>query len=760
MTNKETFKISAALKDIIGKELITDEFVAVFELVKNSFDADASNVEIIFENNHEPDNARIILKDNGNGMNYDDLKNKWLFVAYSDKRLGQENKDYRNKIKPKRIFAGAKGVGRFSCDRLGKFLNLITLKNESNAIVQNLIVNWENFENADNKEFIKINVIHNVITNNEYQLKNGTVLEISGLRDIWDREHILKLKRSLEKLINPNQENDSQNFTIKIIANDEKFIDRESNKKGEPKNESEKVNGFVKNSIFETLQIKTTNISVKISPDSQYIETILLDRGDKIYYLKEKNPYPNLRNISVYLFQLNRSAKSQFTRLMGMESVKYGSVFMYKNGFRIYPYGEDGEDLLQIDRRKQQGYNRFLGTRDLIGRIEINGEQRELRETTSRDGGLIKTQTYKDLVNFFYDYVLRRLENYVVNIIQWGDDKIDKETGEIISAALWAKDVKIQILGLITGFINTKDIVDIQYDDDFLNVITDKQDKSVNKIMKDINCIAEKSRDVKLINKARNIEKVILLTKADATKAYRKAIEAENIAQKREEQVKRCRAAESIEYKDLRDSNHIIGQYSDEISKRILSLKRKIDKNISISNKELLEFLNGISFANEKIATLTRFTTKSNFLEAIYETTEDIVHYIKAYIDDIYKVLYEGIDIQFLSNGISYIKTFEPIELCTALDNIFGNSRKKRATKIIVEFFKNGDKLKLSIRDIGKPLNSSIADYNLIFEEGITTTNGAGLGLSHVKRIVEDNLKGKIKYNPDYKQGFELIITF
>ena len=65
MANTETFKISAALKDLIGKELITDEFVAVFELVKNSFDANATKVEVIFEDNNNPNTAKIIIKDNG-----------------------------------------------------------------------------------------------------------------------------------------------------------------------------------------------------------------------------------------------------------------------------------------------------------------------------------------------------------------------------------------------------------------------------------------------------------------------------------------------------------------------------------------------------------------------------------------------------------------------------------------------------------------------------------------------------------------------
>jgi len=79
------FRISAALKNIIGKELITDDFIAVFELVKNSFDAHASDVEIVFEG-FKTASPKIVIKDNGKGMNYDDLINKWLFVAYSAKK--------------------------------------------------------------------------------------------------------------------------------------------------------------------------------------------------------------------------------------------------------------------------------------------------------------------------------------------------------------------------------------------------------------------------------------------------------------------------------------------------------------------------------------------------------------------------------------------------------------------------------------------------------------------------------------------------
>ena len=123
---KDKFRVSSALKTIIGRELITDDFVAVFELVKNAFDAHAQNVEIRFEG-LTTDNPKLIIKDDGKGMTADDIDNKWLFLAYSAKREGKEDdatgkpKDYRDKIANERTFAGSKGVGRFSCDRLGCF---------------------------------------------------------------------------------------------------------------------------------------------------------------------------------------------------------------------------------------------------------------------------------------------------------------------------------------------------------------------------------------------------------------------------------------------------------------------------------------------------------------------------------------------------------------------------------------------------------------------------------------------------------------
>lgn len=150
----EYFKISSGLKNLMGSGLITDNYVAVFELVKNSFDARATEVHISFENmESNMKEPCICIWDNGKGMSYEDLINKWLFVAYSAKSDGSEEvdddyeKDYRNDSTGfKRRYAGAKGVGRFSCDKLGKKLELITLSKKKNSRIEQLIVNWEDFE--------------------------------------------------------------------------------------------------------------------------------------------------------------------------------------------------------------------------------------------------------------------------------------------------------------------------------------------------------------------------------------------------------------------------------------------------------------------------------------------------------------------------------------------------------------------------------------------------------------------------------------
>src|SRR4051794_11142194 len=135
--SKVHFRTNVLLKSIIGKDLITDDNIAVLELVKNSFDANSKKVEILFlntQNNDDnlkaqkptPKSSKIIIKDIGVGMNELDLTDKWLNIAYSDKK--QKREEFG------RLLAGNKGVGRFSCDKLGQFLEIYTRKKGDNIL--------------------------------------------------------------------------------------------------------------------------------------------------------------------------------------------------------------------------------------------------------------------------------------------------------------------------------------------------------------------------------------------------------------------------------------------------------------------------------------------------------------------------------------------------------------------------------------------------------------------------------------------------
>ena len=144
---KTNFKVSSGLKDIIGRDLITDDYVAIFELVKNSFDAHATQVNLIFL-----DDALVIV-DDGKGMSREDILNKWLFVAYSAKKDGTEDFiDYREKIEIRPYYAGSKGIGRFSCDRLGERLTLQSRSGKAEQLVS-LEINWPDFEGNNKHQF-------------------------------------------------------------------------------------------------------------------------------------------------------------------------------------------------------------------------------------------------------------------------------------------------------------------------------------------------------------------------------------------------------------------------------------------------------------------------------------------------------------------------------------------------------------------------------------------------------------------------------
>ena len=575
MSKKLEFRVSSALKNIVGKDLITNDYVAIFELVKNSFDARASHVTITFEDDS------IIIADNGKGMTLEDIKNKWLFLAYSAKKDGtedvQKGDDFRDKIQEKRYYAGAKGIGRFSSDRLGKELILITKTNRGNDCEQ-ILVDWTKFEENQEKEFVEISVDHTNIPYSEdifpENSTHGTILKINKLNDNWSSQKLKQLRQSLEKLINPFSGKNS--FAIEIICKRELEEDKSRSEGG-------KINGILKNTILDALNQKTTRIDVTIS--STDIITEIKDRGVNIYRIREANFAPLLVGTFISLLFLNRSARHTFTSRMGIQPNDYGSVFLYKNGFRIYPYGEpNDDDSWKIDSRKQQGYNRFLGSRDLIGKVEINTNfHEEFKETSSRDGGLVRTHGSM-LLHEVFDKAHRRLERYVVGVL-WGegflrrdffvDENIGKEYREELKTDKDSDDIsnvksnlgsRLDFIQIIKSLAKDKDIEILEYNEELTKLIADELNTVKIDILKDVEEIAIRTGNDTLKDEIEKIAIALQKEIAKREKAQREAEEAERrllreIAKREEAEKARAIAEEN--------------RRKEEIAKKEAELKQK-----------------------------------------------------------------------------------------------------------------------------------------------------------------------------------------
>jgi len=747
MSKELQFRISSGLKNIIGKDLITDDFIAIFELVKNSFDAHATKVEIEFENILSS-NGKIKITDNGKGMNYDDLLNKWLFVAYSAKKDGTEDIDYRNKIQSKIYYAGAKGIGRFSCDKLGSYLTLTSRKDESNSQTEQIVVDWSKFEQNAKDEFINVSVNHQTLKTNPSKFQTGTMLEIYGLRNdsVWDVDKLLRLKNSLAKLINPFSGNNKRQFEIKIIAND--FIEHDSLQI----DNNRKINGLVENHLLEILKEKTIKIFSEISLDGKTITTELSNNGVWLYRIKEENEeFVLLQEIVIELYHLNRAAKNNFTRQMGMKAGEYGSVFLYKNGIRVYPFGEPGEDSFELDRRQQNRLGDFVGTSELIGRIEILGENEEFKETTSRGDGLIKNSSYNQLKSFFIEKVIVKLESFKKNILKYG---VDIEEFENTS-----KDQE-KIVRLIADISSSDKIESIEFNPNLINIIshTQEESSSAKSLLKSIEKLARDTDNPDLIAKIKKVKNTLDDAIVIADLAEEEIREKEKEIKENVAQNLFLKSLKSQDLVDLVSLMHHIGISSGIISNHLKILTYKIDKNIPITNEELKRAIGVLNLENHKILSISRFATKANFKMNAEDQRLDMIEFITQYIENIAGTYNSGIKINLhFSKEEKFITNFKPIEMTIIIDNLINNSKKANADVIDVTLTAVDHSLIVSFSDNGVGIPPK--DKKKIFDFGFTTTGGSGLGLTHIKEILS-KINGKIEYVNKAEPGAEFLLTF
>ncbi|WP_103867399.1 ATP-binding protein [Aquimarina sp. I32.4] len=807
---KVSFRTNVLLKSIIGKDLITDDNIAVLELVKNSFDAGSKESNIIFRNllhNQEIkeykklNSSEIIISDSGSGMSEYDLINKWLNIAYSEKKAKKEEHN--------RTLAGNKGVGRFSCDRLGKFLTIYTKKSDSNLI--KLSIDWREFEQIDD---IEINIQDigfelKEISMNQYQdetnlnsFKSGTTLSIKSLREEWNHKKILSLKRQLEKFINPNQSFESEKFDVNILA--EEFL------KFEKEFQSfQKINGTVENKIFDKLNFKVTYIHSEISEDGKKITTTLKDRGNEIFTLTEHNPFDLLKNIKIHIYYLNPYSKAYFMKQTGIRSNEFGSISFFIDGFRVPPYGDSGNDWLGMENRKNQGRARHLGTREVIGRIEVfdnvetDDDEKYFKIISSRSG-VLNNDVFNQLTKFsspfgYYLKTLRRLERFVVEGINWDsivEKNYSKLEDEIINDPNWNESKELfnedsltrnkRILSVIEKIINAKkdEVIDLSINSDFVSDLADEQkEKSEAELNSIVNELSKKELS--------SIELNQLLSKISTTK-----VELDNFPisqteinklkseQKRletqiQQQFKDVKALEEEKQKATEDAERLEKElelekekntYLRTSSRNLTEDAKGLVHNIKITSKKisdsvdnvyhkvldekytktyLLKSLGAIKFQAEKANKISKIITRSNFKADANTQIADVVKYINQYVN-IYSDIYPKTELNFevISNKSELIKKFSLLDISVVLDDLISNSVKASAKNIKIEM-SNPTKeiLKIYFSDDGNGVPEKfIENKETIFDLGITTTiGGSGIGLNSVRTGLK-SMKGKINF--------------
>ncbi len=797
------FKISTGLKSIIGKDLITDDYVAIFELVKNSFDAYANRVDIFFAED------AIYVVDNGKGMSKDDFVNKWLFVAYSAKADRTENSDlrgdYRKNLRAKRnTFAGSKGVGRFSCDRLGSELTIQSKKYDE-SIINQLDVDWGEFEENQEFEFGQIDIKHkNVLEfglpkemSRLKDMDSGTVLKISGLRDSdsWSRKKLLELKSAIAKLIDPFGV--KKDFDVYIHSPREKAKDNVNLKEWREKDKDELadesspyldiVNGKVRNLIFERLSTKTTRIKVSLSDDCEYISTELIDRGELVYSIREPSEFDELNNtsLSIEIYYMNTRAKSNFTKAMGVDCVQFGSVFLFNNGFRVYPIGEKSDDTLGLNTRKAQGYNRFLGTREILGLIDINGSPDKFKESSSRDQGLIKTPAYDQLHAFFMDKAIKRLEAYVANV-SW-KDKLDADSEDL--SRILTDQGKSRVVSVIAKLVSGKNIELLDYSESLIDTVNERSsgfeetiaslqkfaDKTDTPDLQEKINIAvrryeelkqaeeESRREAETERQAREEAEEVAFEEMEARDKAEKDLEAAETALEEEKKSNLfLRKVTSLDVKSVLEFHHQIGIYSS-------SLKHLIDHKLDnlrfeseVSKDDYRHLLEQISFKNQQILTISRIATVADFRISAEEVEEDLIEFSSQYLKNVV-VDYHPINVDWISDGKEWVSNFRPLDMMVVIENLVHNSSKSNAKARKIEFKSQVDgknRLQIDVSDDGNGFSEHLKkDINSIFDIGVTTTDGSGLGLHHVKQVINE-MGGSIEADGTYEDGAKLVIRF
>jgi signal transduction histidine kinase len=400
------FRPRARIMRALGDELISSEVVALIELVKNSYDADATRVLLRFKEPLEPGKGSIDVIDDGHGMTVETVDSAWLEPATPYRRRSIRSEEFGRPV------LGEKGIGRFAVSRLADELELVTRRPGAPEETHGLF-DWRLFDD-DDAYLDEIAVVVEVRTPVDItaggavealwiqaqkvdaaRKERGTLLRMSTLRRRWEEVHLRNLQRGLSRLVSPflfdQQRARSDGFSILLNVPD-RFAG---------------LSGPVEPP--EALRNPSYTLKGRVESDGRFRVTMSVHGTKKPVtrsgtLIAGRQPSCGPFDIELRVWDRDRTSMSELAertkataREVGQDLDAAAGVSIYRDGFRILPYGEPGNDWLQLDARRVQNPTLRLSNNQIVGYLSISREANpELRDQSNREG-LFQNQAFVDL---------------------------------------------------------------------------------------------------------------------------------------------------------------------------------------------------------------------------------------------------------------------------------------------------------------------------------------------------------------------------
>ena len=456
----KTLKIRpyARLLTMLGEQLIKNEQIALAELIKNSYDADAEWVKVRFvdfgfdEKKKEifkTKDSKIIIEDNGCGMSMDVIEDCWMNPATPNKKT-RENEEIKTTPKKHRIIQGEKGIGRFAILKLGRDIRITTRpegQNTEYVINYNLSQYDDDFltkkeegkdEVIEQKIYIDdisipvseqkpiVLVDRKVIVNNsvfESRNDHGTVIEISNLKGEWSFEKIKKvnaesqkLESIFEKIFSEKKKEDL--FEIGFECNSDRLLySDETIKELSSLLENSAVlkitNGLYSekegrftykiNNVPYALSLKDSQISGLSVFKERFAEKNLFDETE----IRNTTCGDFKFNFFVFDFAADKES-AYYLDKKDKETIKEHRIYLYRDHIRVAPYGDPDNDWLEIDKKRGVGRaGDYLSNDQVVGFVDISKQGNpRLKDKTNREGLIEEGNATRDFIVLLHSFLL------------------------------------------------------------------------------------------------------------------------------------------------------------------------------------------------------------------------------------------------------------------------------------------------------------------------------------------------------------------